>query len=898
MSEAPRAPRPPAWRRYLRFWGPDVDADVDDELRFHLDMRARDFEARGLNPDDARRAATERFGDVTRIEHALRSHDRRRHRTERRREIMQELLADVRYAWRGFRRAPGFTATAVLTLALGIGATTAIFSVVHAVLLRPLPYREADRLVNVWMDNRRMGIRDDLHAWANVADMRRETKTLSGLAIFTGGGANLSGDCRAGECEPERIRLSYSTANLFSVLGVSPVLGRVFSEAEEPAGRDQVVVIGHGLWMRMFGGDSSAIGRTVRLSGTPYQIIGVMPPGFAFPEPQTTAWAPHGNSAEDMQQRQSFGWYAIGRLAPGATLAQARTELSTIATRLERAYPGLRDYNAWVIPLSEQVIGPTMRRGLWVMLAAVAAVLIIACANVANLLLSRAAVREREMGVRIALGAVRGRLVRQLLTESLVLSSLGAAAGLAIAWLGLRALIGLAPADIPRLDEVRLDATVLAVALGLAIVTGLGFGLVPALKSSRRDLSGALREGGRGGTEGRRAHRLRGVLVASQVALVVVLLTTAGLMLRSVAALQRTDTGFRPENLLTMRLALSGERYNSAAKSRAFFDQLFARLNQLPGVEGSAAIRSLFLATIANSTNFSIEGRDRTPDIENTEIPLDPVTPDYFRVAGVRLVRGRTFTAADDSSAPPVAIINENMARKFWPNEDAIGKRFRYGGAQSQAPWMTIVGIVADMRRTGYDAPVRYETFYPYAQRASGGMMLLVRTKGEPLAMAPTVRGVLRDLDPELPVYEVKSGEDHLAGLMATRRFSMTLLAAFAGLALVLGVVGVYGVTAFLVSQRTREVGVRLALGAPQGQVVRMVVAQGMIVAGAGLAVGLVVALSGTRLMGSLLYGVEPRDAITLVGVSVVLLAATFFANWLPARRAADVDPLIALRSE
>jgi putative ABC transport system permease protein len=891
----------PLWRRYLRFWGPDVDADVEDELRFHVDMRARDYEARGLPPSAARHAALERFGDVERIGGALRDHDRRRERGRHRREHMSDLTQDLRYGLRSLLRTPGFTGVAVLTLALGIGATTAIFSVVNAVLLRPLPYPEAERIVMVWMDNRRQGTPEDIHSWPNYADYRAQNRVFAELAAYVPSGYNITGGCVEGACEPQRVAAAASTAPLFGVLGVNPLLGRVYSADEEQQGRDAVVVISHGLWTRQFGGDPAVVGRTVRLNGRARTVIGVMPRGFAFPSPDTDVWVPLVVPPQAREQRLVYGLYVVGRLKPAVTLERARGDMTTLARRLEEQYPENRDLGVNLVALPEQVIGKTLRTALWIMLGAVAAVLLIGCANVANLLLSRAATREREVGVRLALGASRGRLVRQLLTESVLLASLGGALGVLLAWGGLRVLVGLAPADIPRLDQVRVDGVVLAVVALVVMVTGVAFGLVPALQASRPNLVEALREGGRGGTAGQRGHRLRRLLAGAQVALVVVLLTAAGLLIRSFLQLQQVQLGFRPDHLLTMQLALPSAKYQSPQQRLAFYDALVERVREVPGVQGAGAISDIFLSQTPRSTIFTIEGRPPTPDQQNAEVPLDAVTPDYFRVMGIPLKAGRTFTARDGPDAPPVVMVNENMARRFWPGEDPIGKRFKYGAPDtpdSVSPWLTIVGVVGDMRRTGYDAPVRYETFLPLAQQPVPWMTLVVRTAREPLALAPAVRAQVRAIDPELPVYEIKSMDQLLSAMVAQRRFSMALLGTFAGLALVLGLVGVYGVTSYLVVQRTREVGLRLALGAQPQELVRMVVRQGMGVAAAGIGIGLVGALAVTRLMAGLLYGVSPTDAATLAAVTALLALATLLANYVPARRAARVDPIVALRSD
>jgi putative ABC transport system permease protein len=624
-----------------------------------------------------------------------------------------------------------------------------------------------------------------------------------------------------------------------------------------------------------------------------------MPPRFAFPSAQAQLWVPLVIPGQARASRTSYSLLAVGRLAPGVSLEQARADFTGIAKRLEEEYPVNRDYGVFVNPLPDHVVGPTLRAALWIMLGAVAAVLLIASANVANLLLSRAAVREREITVRMALGATTGRLVRQLLSESLVLSVIGGVVGVFVAWAGLRILHAVAPANLPRLDEVALDGTVLLVTATVTVVTGLLFGLLPALQSSRTSLSETLREGARGATAGRGGQRLRRTIVAAQLAIVVVLLTGAGLLVRTFATLQSTRLGFDPTNVLTMTLQLSGSRYAQRAQAVAFYDGFLERVRTLPGVRGAGTVSTMFLSKTPSSGGIYADGRPPRP--EDFEVTFDAASPGFFEAVGARLVEGRLFDGSERADGPQVSVVNERMARYYWPNTSAIGRRWRFGDVNTdstQSPWITVIGVVADMRRTGLDMPVREEAFGALAQAAGRGNMIAIRTSGDPMAIAPEVRALVRDLDPTQPIVRMETLEQQLSGLIAQRRFNMVLVGAFAGLALVLAIIGAYGVTSYLVSQRTKELGVRLALGAEPSRVARLVIADGMRVAVAGIVAGVVAALFASRLAASLLYGVSPRDPLTIVAVAVTLLVVAALANWIPARRAARVDPLIALRQE
>jgi putative ABC transport system permease protein len=871
--------------RLRRAFRPEQHArELREEIEFHLRLDA--MQADGGT--GAEFAARKRFGNVTRYQEETRAMNSL--------GFLEMAWQDVRFALRTFRQAPMFTAVAVLTIALGLGATTVIFSVVHAVILQPLPYADADRVVAVWMDNRRQNNREDYHSVPNLADIKSQNKVLSHLAPYTETGYNLTGSG-----EPQRVVAGALPAEAFGALGVRPLIGAPFTAANEVTGADGVVVLSYGLWQSVFAGDRAIVGRSVELNGRKREVVAVMPQAFAFPSERTQLWVPLVIPEQLKSARSSYAYPAIGKLAPGVSLERARVELDGIAKRLEAEYPDNRGYGVYAVPLPEQIVGPTLRTALWILLGAVGAVLLIACANVANLLLSRAAVREREVTVRLALGASRGRLVRQLLTESVLLSVLGGIAGIVIAMVGLRVFRAIAPADLPRAATVGLDVTVLAVTSFVSIATGLLFGLVPALRSSRFALSDSLRDGGRGGTSGRGGQRLRRGIVVAQLATVVVLLTGAGLLMRTFVTLQSVDLGFNPKNVLTLTVQLPGAKYGQPGQAPAFFTSMFERLSAIPGVTSVSAVSTIMLSKTPNSGGIVAEGRDPKP--EDNEVTRDGATAGFFRTIGARVVAGREFTPADRDSTPLVAVINEQMASYYWKGTaNAVGKRFRFGDLNSdttRSRWFTVVGVVANMRRTGVDMPVREEAFVPYAQRPGLGAMVVIKTTSDdPLSIMPSVRAAVRGIDATQPIANVRTLEQQLSGLVAQRRFNMVLVGVFAGLAMLLAMIGAYGVTSYLVSQRTREIGVRLALGAPPSRVSRLVVLDGMRVAVAGVVIGTVGAILTTRVAAGLLYGVSPRDPITIGAVAAGLLVVAAVANYLPARRAARVDPLQALRQE
>ena len=873
------------WYRLRALFRSEAHArELDTEIEHHLTLDAMQRTDAGT---DARYAARRRFGNVTRYkEHA---------RAMSGSGFLDTLRQDLRFALRTLRQSPTFTIVAVLTIALGIGATAAIFSVVKAVILNPLPYPDAHRIVAVWMSNPLLDLREDIHSYPNLMDLRSQNRVLSHLGAYRVAGVNVTG---AGE--PQRVIAGLLSVDAYEALGVRPMVGRFVGPEHESAENDGVAVLSYGFWRSQFGGARDVVGRDLEINGRKRTIIGIMPERFAFPAERTQLWLPLVVPPGLREARSSFAFPAIGRIAPNVSLESARADLETIAARLEQQYPSNRNYGVTVTPLPEQVVGPTLRSALWIVLGAVTVVLLIACANVANLLLSRATAREREVTVRMAVGASGGRLVRQLLTESVVLSILGGVVGVLLAWAGLGVLRGLAPADLPRMSEVRVDVVVLAVTAATTLATGMLFGMFPAMQLSRTSLAGALREGGRTGTSNRASMRVRHGIVAAQLGAVVVLLTAAGLLTRTFITLQRVELGFEPRNVLVADIPLSGARYAQPGQASAFYDGLFERLRATPGVRSAGTVTTMFLSRTPNSTGITVEGRVSRP--EDKEVTFDVASTGFLDAVGARLVAGRSFTAADRQGAPLVAVINEQMARYYWPNTEAVGRRFLQGQGDApdttQSPWITVVGVVADMRRTGLDMPVREEVFMAHAQNPTLRNTLMVRTAGDPLAAARHVRDAVRALDPNQPVSNVRTLQDDLSALLAQRRFNAVLVGAFAVLALLLAMIGAYGVTAYLVAQRTKEIGVRMALGAEPSRVTRLVVLNGLRVAAIGVAGGVVAAFFAGRLASSLLHGVSPHDPITLVAAPLTMLVVVALANYVPARRAARVDPLMALRQD
>jgi putative ABC transport system permease protein len=786
---------------------------------------------------------------------------------------------------------PVFTAAAVIALALGIGANTAIFSVINGVLLSALPYPRPGQLTMVWADNRQQGIGDDVTSYPNFLDWRDRNKTFQGMAGMRDQPIKLTG-----VSEPEELRGAAVTSNFFQLMGVNPAQGRGFTTEEEQLGKDKIIVLGYGLWYRRFGGDPGILNKTISLDSEQHTVVGIMPPGFQFPS-KAELWKPLAVEDQLRVVRGAFWLPVVGRLKPGVTRAQAQADMNVIAGQLEQQYPDTNTgFGINVVPLQEQIVGK-IRMVLLVLLYSVTFVLLIACANVANLLLARAADRRREVAVRVALGASRLRIVRQLLTESVLLSVLGGALGLLLAWLGLTSFLKLGPADIPRLDNIHLDWHVLGFTFGISLLTGVLFGIVPALQTSRIDIGEALKDGGRSSGD-RDIQRIRNIFIVAEVAMTLILLVGAGLLIRSFWHLQQVNPGFKADHLLTLQLDLPQTKYREGRQAVTFYQQLQERLTAIPGVESASATSSIMLSATPQSGGFTIENRPPDPREKHVELPFDSILPNYFQTMGIQLLGGRSFTPQDADGAPAVAIVNESFAKRFLPNEDPIGKRFTFGAANDNSQWIRIIGVVSDTRRQGLEAPIRIESWMSYAQMPSSGMQIVVRTAGDPQALVGAVREAVRSLDRDLPLQRIETMEQILDKRIAQRRLNMLLLGLFATVALILAAVGIYGVTSYVVTQRTHEIGIRIALGAQIGNVMRLVVGQGMKLVLLGVGLGVIAALALTRLMAALLFGVGVTDPLTLSAAILLLLAVALLACWIPARRATKLNPMTALKCE
>ena len=799
---------------------------------------------------------------------------------------------DFLYAVRRLVKAPGFTVVAVLTLALGIGANSAIFSVVNGVLLKPLPYPEPDRLVGVYHTTE--GHRAVMSG-PNFTDVARAATSFESAAAISSGRMILTG-----EGEPARLAIAEVSASLFNVLRVRPALGRAFNADENTPGRNNIVILSHGLWQQRFGSDPSVIGKRITLDGVSKEIVGVMPAGFSYPSGRD-AWLPVDYD-EGFVTKQRGAWYlsVVARLKPGVTPQQSAAEVETIGRNLARQYPDANgEIGMTTYPLLEAMVGD-IRRSVMILLGAVGFVLLIACTNVANLLLARAATRETEMAVRTALGAGRGRLIGQLLTESVLLSLVGAAFGLLLAVWGVELLTNLKPQGIPRLDNVRVDGAVILFTIAVGVVTGVLFGLVPAFAATR-GLSATLKEGGRGAVTSRGGMRVRGVLVVAELALAVMLLAGAGLLMRSFMKLQAVDPGFKLDPALTFDLTLPDARYKDMDQQIAFYDQLLPRLRSLPGVQAASAVMGLPLSGLDFIISFEVGGRPPLPPAQQPAMQVRVATPEYFSTIGIPLKRGRLFTDDDRLQTPKVVLITEAAAKQFFPNEDPIGKTIKLGwgrGPGKPRAGGEVVGIVGDIKDEGLNEPNPPQIYMPLRQWPVSFMTVVMKTSVPPTSLTDGARAQVAALDPNLPLSNVSTLDAIVAKSISQQRFYMTLLSVFAAVALVLAAIGIFGVLSYAVSQRTREIGIRMALGAQERTVISLVVRQAMLLVGTGVIAGTALALYLSQTMTKMLFSVRPTDPTTFVSVAAVLAAVALLASYLPARRATRVDPIVALRAE
>jgi predicted permease len=819
---------------------------------------------------------------------------------------MGTLWQDVRYGVRMLLKKPGFTLVAVFTLALGIGANSAIFSIVNGLLLRPLPFQDSERLVIIWTHSPGANVAQDWPSPGQYMAVKSQNSVFEEISIAQGTSVNLTG-----RAEPERIGVIRTSSNLFSLLGAKPQLGRTFLPQEDQPGQQPSVILSYGLWQRRFGADPNVLGQSVTLNGKPYTIIGVMPSDFLLNKEvmptvggveQAEMLLPLPMSEKDLSQQGDENYNLLARLKPGATIPQAQAQLNGAVRQLEQehpdTYPPSRAFSMSVRPLIEQVVGD-VRTALLILLGAVGCVLLIACANVANLLLAWATAREKEIAIRTAIGAARWRIVRQLLTESVLLAVLGGAVGLLIATWTLDGIRWLNPGNIPRLQNIRMDGRVLAFTCAVVMLTGILFGLAPALRGSHVRLSETLKEGGRS-LINTGHQRLRNLLVVAEIALSLVLLIGAGLLIRSFVRVQQVEPGFTTENIISLRLSIAGTSFAEEPRRSLFYPQLWERIRRLPGVESAGAVSAIPLSGGIGWGSLTIEGYD--PSVTGQSVIQSDIrvaSTGYFETMKIPLKGGRFFTEQDTKEAMKVVVIDQNMARKYWPGSDPVGRRVKLGGPDdSETPWLTVVGVVDNVKHYALDTESRVALYLPQSQTPAGGMYMVARTSTDPASLASTITRELRAMDPNIAIYDVKTMEQRLSESLARRRFAVFALALFAVVALLLAVIGIYGVMSYSVAQRTREIGIRLALGAQTRDVLRLVIGQGMLLALIGIGIGLVGAFGVTRVMASLLFGIGATDPVTFTAITLLLAGVAFLACYIPARRATRVDPMEALRYE
>ncbi len=870
-----------------------IHADVDEELRFHFDMRIESLVAEGLSPDEARARALREFGDLDDARRYMGYIDRTIEAAQRRSEYMREFISDLAYAFRKLRAAPVFAATVVLTLALGIGANTAIFSVVDSVLLRSLPFPNADRLVRLQFYEH--GDRD-AGSPAELKDFRTLSHTLDGVAMYGGIAANLVRP----NGEAELLVGVNVSANWFDILRVRPLLGRAFKAGEDSASAPKVVMLSEGVWRNEFSSDPAIVGKGIRLNGDTYTVVGVVPAGHGYP---TTAdvWLPFVTDPGDTGDRaRGARWVSMmGRLRDGVTLDEARADLHNIARRDETRFP--KQYRQFDVRpmLLQQASVEDIQKPLLVIMAAVGLVLLVACANVANLMLVRASARDGEFAIRTALGAGRGRLARQLVTESLVLTLLGALVGLALARWGTRALLHIAPLSLTQLQRTTIDGTTLAATAAIAGLTAIIFGVLPAIQGSRSSVADTLRGAHRGTRGGPASNRIKRAIIVAEVAMAVVLLAGAGLLIRSFQNLMAVNPGFRTESTLAMRVTLPDAAYKTHDAQLQFVSALGEKLRAIPGVRSLGIASALPLDGSDFTISFTVRGRAPVPENQQPSAEIICATPTFIPTLGIPLIAGRNFTAADGKDAPQVVLVSEAFVKRNFSNEDPLGKYIELGWSENgHRRGGTVVGIVGDVKQYGLDADAPATLYLPYAQSPQATLRVVLRTAVPPASIGASVRGAVQSLDRELPVFSMHTLDDQVATSVAPQRFYKDLVTLFALVALALAAVGLYGVIAYSVSQRTHELGLRVALGATGDRITRMVVGEGLWLTIGGAVFGVIGALLAGRVLASLLFGVGASDPVTIAAVVLVLLAVATLASWLPARRAARVDPLVAMRSE
>lgn len=870
-----------------------MDAEDDEELRDHLDREAEKYRRNGITPDEAMRRAQVALGGRPQVQQQCRE--------SRGTKYLQDLVQDIRYAIRSFAKTPGFSIMIVLSLAIGIGANTAIFSLTSTLLLKPLPYPHPDRIAILWLRSPGLGIPQDWPSPGQYHDIVTQNHVFDDTALAIGGNFILTERSKAVKVDGIE-----ATSSLLPMLGAKVLFGRIFVPEEDQPGKPQTVVLTYGFWQREFAGDPNVVGRSITLDGHPHTIVGVLSPAFhlnheviptisGIDKPEI--FMPPSKEAKNITNYGQEDYNILARLKPGVTMQQAQADIDIIAARLREEKHRDRSFTISVVPLIEQVVG-NVRTAVVILFGAVALVLLIACTNVANLLLSRSTSRQREIAIRSALGAGRVRVVRQLLTESILLSLMGGIAGLGVAEMSISIARRMHPGNIPRLDELGMDFRVLGFTFSIAVLTGILFGLAPALRASRNDLTTSLKSGGKGLARGGfsvRHDKLRGALVIAELAIALPLLVAAGLLVRSFIRLANVPPGFNPEHVVSMNVGAYGAQFKDSTARIQFYRELAERTRHLPGVTATGAISALPLTSAIGWGGIHIEGYVPPPNEPELQADQRSITPLYFSAMEIPLIRGRMFAETDTDKMPLVAIIDQKMADRFWPHGDAIGKRIR---GSDNSPWITIVGVVGVVKEYGLDTETRMVVYYPHAQAPVGSMYVVARTTTDSAATIDAMTRQMNALNPDVPVYDIATMEQRVHDSMARQRFAMTMLGGFAGFAMILAAIGIYGVMSFLVTQGTADIAIRVALGAHRVRILSLVFRQGLGLAGLGIVTGLIGALGLTRLMSSLLFGVKPTDPFTFFSVLALLLFVAFFACLVPAGRAMRIDPMTALRTE